>query len=139
MNTKLVESLVQVIESLPSEDYLLLQGQLTTRNIQKTEGVCGGYARIRNTRIPVWTIISLQHQGADDVELLRNFPSLTLFDLATIKAYYASHTEEIDRSIASHDEDDIRQPCIDRSDYPSRSLGGAFLAKPKIKFTDMVN
>jgi Protein of unknown function (DUF433) len=59
MNTKLVESLVQVIESLPPEDYILLQGQLTARNIQKTAGVCGGYARIRNTRIPVWTIISL--------------------------------------------------------------------------------
>ena len=107
MNTKLVESLVQVIESLPSEDYILLQGQLTARNIQKTAGVCGGYARIRNTRIPVWTIISLQHQGADDTEILRNFPSLTLFDLAATKAYYASHTEEIDQTITSHNEDDI--------------------------------
>jgi uncharacterized protein (DUF433 family) len=107
MNTKLVESLVQVIESLPSEDYILLQGQLTARNIQKTPGVCGGYARIRNTRIPVWTIISLQHQGADDTEILRNFPSLTLFDLAATKAYYASHTEEIDQTIVSHNEDDI--------------------------------
>jgi uncharacterized protein (DUF433 family) len=107
MNAKLVESLVQVIESLPPEDYILLQEQLNTRNIQKTEGVCGGYARIRNTRIPVWTIISLQHQGADDVEILRNFPSLNHFDLAAIRDYYASHKEEIDRTIDSHDEDDI--------------------------------
>jgi uncharacterized protein (DUF433 family) len=107
MNTKLVESLIQVIEALPPEDYILLQGQLNARNIQKTEGVCGGYARIRNTRIPVWTIISLQHQGADDVELLRNFPSLTNFDLAATRDYYASHKEEIDRTIASHDEDDM--------------------------------
>ena len=107
MNQKLVESLVQVIEALPSEDYLLLQGQLTTRNIQKTEGVCGGYARIRNTRIPVWTLVSLQNQGADDIELLRNFPSLSLFDLAATRAYYADHRGEIDRLITSHDEDDV--------------------------------
>lgn len=96
MNTKLVESLVQVIEALPSEDYLLLQGQLTDRNIQKTEGVCGRYARIRNTRIPVWTIVSLHNQGADEAELLRNFPSLTLFYLAATRAYYATHQAEID-------------------------------------------
>jgi uncharacterized protein (DUF433 family) len=107
MNTKLVQSLVQVIESLPPEEYILLQGELTARNIQKTAGVCGGYARIRNTRIPVWTIVSLQCQGADDIELLRNFPSLTLFDLAATRAYYASHQEEIDQTIASHHEDDI--------------------------------
>ena len=107
LNTKLVESLVQMIEALPSEDYLLLQGQLTDRNIQKTEGVCGGYARIRNTRIPVWTIVSLHNQGADEAELLRNFPSLTLFDLAATRAYYATHRAEIDRLIASHDEEDL--------------------------------
>jgi uncharacterized protein (DUF433 family) len=107
LNTKLVESLVQVIEALPSEDYLLLQGQLADRNIQKTEGVCGGYARIRNTRIPVWTIVSFQNQGADEAELLRNFPSLTLFDLAATRAYYTTHRAEIDWLIASHDEEDL--------------------------------
>lgn len=107
LNTKLVESLVQVIEALPSEDYLLLQEQLADRNIQKTEGVCGGYARIRNTRIPVWTIVSLHNQGADEAELLRNFPGLTLFDLAATRAYYASHQAEIDRLIASHHEEDV--------------------------------
>jgi uncharacterized protein (DUF433 family) len=107
MNAKLVESLVQIIESLAPEDYTLLQGKLNAANIQKTQGICGGYARIRNTRIPVWTIISLQHQGADDVELLRNFPSLTHLDLAAIKDYYVNHREEIDRTIGSHNEDDI--------------------------------
>jgi type III restriction enzyme len=31
--------------------------------IQKTPGVCGGAARIRNTRIPVWTIVQLPQLG----------------------------------------------------------------------------
>jgi hypothetical protein len=33
MNMKLVESLVQVIEVLPQEDYVLFQQQLTLRSI----------------------------------------------------------------------------------------------------------
>jgi uncharacterized protein (DUF433 family) len=101
MNTKLVESLVQVIEALPRRLYSVAR-TIKRQKYPKTEGVCGGYARIRNTRIPVWTIVSLQQQGADDVELLRNFPSLTNFDLAATRDYYTSHKEEIDRTIASH-------------------------------------
>ena len=102
MNTKLVESLAQVIESLAPDEYALLQEKLKSRAIQKTIGVCGGHARIRNTRIPVWTIISLQQQGADTPELLRNFPSLTTDDLSNSRFYYTTHQEEIDRAIASH-------------------------------------
>ncbi len=102
MNTKLVESLAQVIESLAPDEYALLQEKLKSRAIQKTIGVCGGQARIRNTRIPVWTIISFQQQGADTTELLRNFPSLTTDDLSNMQFYYTTHQEEIDRAIASH-------------------------------------
>ena len=101
MNTNLIESLIQVIETLPPEDYVLFQKQLTTHSIQKTPGLCGGQARIRSTRIPVWRVIALQNQGASDNEILRNFPGLTLFDLAIARAYYANHTEEIDRAIAN--------------------------------------
>lgn len=106
MNVKLVESLVQMIESLPPEDYALFQSQLTTRSVQKTPGICGGHARIRSTRIPIWTIISLQNQGADDNELLHNFPALTPFDLIVARAYYASHPEEVDHAIIDLVEDD---------------------------------
>jgi uncharacterized protein (DUF433 family) len=102
MNTKLVESLAQLIESLALDEYALLQEKLKSRAIQKTIGVCGGHARIRNTRIPIWTIISLQQQGANIPELLRNFPSLTADDLNNARFYYATHQEEIDRAIASH-------------------------------------
>lgn len=35
-----------------------------TEIIRKTSGVCGGYACVRNTRIPVWTLVSLRQQGA---------------------------------------------------------------------------
>jgi len=102
MNTKLVESLAQVIESLAPDEYMLLQEKLKSRPIQKTIGVCGGRARIRNTRIPVWTIISFLQQGADDIELLANFPSIMPDDLDNARAYYTNNRAEIDQAISSH-------------------------------------
>ncbi len=105
MNPELVKSLVQVIQSLPSDDYAYLQEELILRNIKKTEGVCGGRACIRNSRIPVWTIISFQNQGATDEELLRNFPILTPFDLLAVRSYYHTHQSEIDRAIAANAEE----------------------------------
>ncbi|MBR8830417.1 MAG: hypothetical protein N5P05_000113 [Chroococcopsis gigantea SAG 12.99] len=67
--------------------------------IQKTPGVCGGNARIRDSRIPVWTLVSFRVQGASDEELLLNYPGLTPRDLESAWAYYASNQIEIDRII----------------------------------------
>lgn len=106
MNGQLVESLVNAIGSLPPDDYVLFQSTLIEKTIQKTVGVCGGCARIRNTRIAVWTLISLQNQGADESELLRNFPGLTLFDLWVARAYYQANANEID-ALIREDESDV--------------------------------
>ena len=106
MNTKLVESLAEAIISLPTEDYALFQNALIDKMVQKTPGVSGGYACIRDTRIAIWTIISLYNQGADDIELLTNFPGLTLFDLFVIRHYHQYHQQEIDSLIASHHQED---------------------------------
>jgi uncharacterized protein (DUF433 family) len=106
-NIKLVDSLFQIIESLTPEEIQLLQERLQTRAIQQTPGVCGGNPRIRNTRIPVWTIISFRQQGADKAELLRNYPGLTPEDIIAAQTYYEQHRQEIDRVIASHQEDDL--------------------------------
>lgn len=67
--------------------------------IQKTPGVCGGNARIRDTRIPVWTLVSLREQGASEQELLRNYPGLNHQDLEAAWSYYAKQKEEIDAVI----------------------------------------
>lgn len=74
--------------------------------IQKTPGVCGGNARIRNTRIPIWTLVSFHQLGAPDLELLESYPSLTQDDLDLAWLYYADNQEEIDRAIAAQDLDD---------------------------------
>jgi uncharacterized protein (DUF433 family) len=97
MNTQLVNSLVQIIESLPPEERTLLFERLGSKPIQVTAGVCGGQPRIRNTRIPVWTLVAFRKQGADDEELLRNYPNLSKSDLSAAWAYYEQHREEGDR------------------------------------------
>ncbi|RMF63583.1 MAG: DUF433 domain-containing protein [Cyanobacteria bacterium J069] len=102
MNTKLVESLAEAIAALSPEDYALFHESLVLKTVRKTPGVAGGYACIRQTRIPVWTLISLSQQGMDEETLLRNFPGLTSFDLLTARVYYRTHTEEIDALITSH-------------------------------------
>jgi uncharacterized protein (DUF433 family) len=95
MNTQLVDSLVQIITSLSTEERLLLQERLNSMAIQVTPDVCGGQPRIRNTRIPVWTLVEFRQQGADDEELLRNYPGLTREDLTAAWTYYAQHQEEL--------------------------------------------
>lgn len=95
MNIQLVDSLIQVIESLTPEESLLFQEKLSARAIQSTPGVCGGNARIRNTRIPVWTLVSLHQQGAHEAELLRNYPGLSDRDLENAWRYYATAKKSI--------------------------------------------
>ena len=73
-------------------------------SLQKRSGVCGGHARIRNTRIPVWTLVSLRQQGATEQELLHNYPNLTSDDLTAVWGYYFQNKSEIDSIIASIDE-----------------------------------
>ena len=104
MNTKLVESLADAVTSLSAEDYALFQETLTDRMIRKTPGVAGGYACIRNTRIAVWTLISLVKQGASNNDLLLDFPGLTRFDLLAARAYYQSNKTETDAVIAEHNQ-----------------------------------
>lgn len=77
-----------------------------TSIIKKTPHICGGNARIRNTRIPVWSLISFHQQGADDDYLLRNYPGLTPADLKAARSYYEQNRDEIDRIIADDEDDD---------------------------------
>lgn len=106
MNTRLVDSLIQIIESLTPEERILLQEQLNRKPIQVTSGVCGGQPRIRNTRIPVWTLVAFRQQGADDEELLRNYPTLTTDDLTSAWVYYEHHRKQLDRAIITFTEDE---------------------------------
>ena len=73
--------------------------------IQTTPGVCGGDACIRNTRIPVWSVVVVRCRlGKTDVDLCHHFVTpLTLADVRATLAYYEQHREEIDREIEENE------------------------------------
>jgi len=93
--------LLEAIATLPEElvDQALTYVQMLQNQIQITPGVCGGRARIRNTRIPIWTLVAYRQQGAPDEELLANYPGLTVDDLKAAWDYYEQHSEQIEQEI----------------------------------------
>jgi len=74
--------------------------------IHKTPDVCGGDACIRDTRIMVWLLVALKHEGLADEEILADYPGLTAEDLAAAWQYYGQHRDEIDDAIAAQETDD---------------------------------
>ena len=78
---------------------------MTTLNsrIRKTPGVCGGDARIGDTRIPVWLLVLARKQGQADTDLLDAYPSLTATDLDAAWDYYREQPVEIEQAIWFND------------------------------------
>jgi uncharacterized protein (DUF433 family) len=77
----------------------------TTSCVQKTPGVCGGRACIRNTRITVWGLINSRRLGAADEQMLENIVGLTPEDIRAACDYYREHPAEIDNDIRVNEAD----------------------------------
>ncbi len=71
--------------------------------IQKTPGVCGGRACLRNTRITVWGIVNYRWLGASDETILESIAGLTPDDLRTAWDYYRDSKAEIDADIRENE------------------------------------
>jgi uncharacterized protein (DUF433 family) len=54
----------------------------------------------------VGTLVAFRQQGANEEELLRNYPTLTHDDLKAAWIYYEQHQEQLDRAIITFTEDD---------------------------------
>lgn len=72
--------------------------------IQKTPGVIGGEACIRQTRIPVWLLISYRREGASDAHILEGHPDLSAADLVNAFSYADAHFDEIETVIREQEE-----------------------------------
>lgn len=72
--------------------------------IQKTPGVMGGEACIRQTRVTVWVLVGYRKLGVADSKLLEFYPTLTQDDLNAAWAYYADHAAEVDTAIRRNEE-----------------------------------
>ena len=72
--------------------------------IEHAPDVCGGEARIRQTRITVHTLVQCKRLGFSEEQLLSDYPSLTREDLQAAWWYYDNHKDEIDRAIQLDEE-----------------------------------
>ena len=78
----------------------------TTRKkswIQKTPGVCGGDACIRDTRHTVYGLVEWKQMGLPDARILEHHPDLSLIDLEAAWDYYAQNPAEIDEAIRANE------------------------------------
>jgi len=84
-----------------------MSSNLTTANswVQKTPGVCGGRACIRNTRVTVWGLVNSRRLGAADEQILANIVGVTPEDLRAAWDYYREHPAEIDDDIRANEAD----------------------------------
>jgi uncharacterized protein (DUF433 family) len=72
--------------------------------IQRTPGVCGGEACIRNTRHTVSGLVAWRGLGLSDAQILEHHPDLSEADLLAAWSYDGQHSEEIDRAIKEDEE-----------------------------------
>jgi uncharacterized protein (DUF433 family) len=105
----ITQELKQQILSLSSDEQheiiQLIQEQTNSwTGITKTPGVVGGDARIRNMRIPVWSLVQYRQMGANDDRILEAYPQLTATDLANAWAYAEAFSAEIAEAIATNEE-----------------------------------
>jgi uncharacterized protein (DUF433 family) len=102
-----IETLLGLIS--PKEKGMVLQWVISDLGgnfigIDKTEGVCGGEARIARTRIPVWLLVRQQQLGISEHEMLADYPSLRAEDLYNSWNYYRVHKDEINKLIKENEE-----------------------------------
>jgi uncharacterized protein (DUF433 family) len=70
--------------------------------IESRPDVMGGVPCITRTRIPVWLLEQARRLGTSEADLLRDYPTLTVQDLANAWNFVRSHRAEIDSQIEAN-------------------------------------
>jgi len=73
-------------------------------NIRRTSGVSGGEACVGTTRIAVWMLEEARRAGVGELDMLRDYPGLSLNDLETAWKYVDVHHGEIENAIRTNRE-----------------------------------
>ena len=71
--------------------------------IVSNKEICSGKPIIKNTRIPVWSIIKWYKLGFSIEEILREFPQLTPAQVHDAFSYYYDNKESIENEIAENE------------------------------------
>lgn len=72
--------------------------------VRETEGICGGYPRVGNSRIPVRCLV-VAYRETGDVDLVsETFPTLTPDQVRGALAWYAEHPSRVDEDIERNEQ-----------------------------------
>jgi len=74
--------------------------------IESKPDVLGGVPCITRTRIPVWLLEQARRLGTSEADLLRDYATLNVQDLANAWNFVRSHRSEIEEQIAANERDD---------------------------------
>ena len=74
--------------------------------IENKPDVMGGVPCITRTRIPIWLLEQARRLGTSEADLLRDYPTLTVQDLANAWNFVRSHRAEIEAQIEANEKDD---------------------------------
>jgi uncharacterized protein (DUF433 family) len=94
-------------------------------HVVHTEGVCGGQARVRGTRISVRAIAEFLLRNEPFEDIAATYPHVEPAALRDAVGYYLDHRPEIDAEIQANDLDNV----LDRTD-------ASLDAKGVIRFRD---
>lgn len=93
-----IDQLLQINLELPIHPYI----------VQK-EGVRGGLPILRDTRMPVWLIITMWKKGDSIEEILIAYPHLKPAAVYDAISYYLDHQADIEQQIAANQLDAVLQ------------------------------
>jgi len=109
LTQRIVSEIEAASEPLQSEvlDFVLFvkaragttAGSGASGRIHRTPGVCGGEACVGMTRVAVWMLEDARRQGVGDLELLKDYPGLSVFDLEAAWQYVEAQSQEIAQAI----------------------------------------
>jgi uncharacterized protein (DUF433 family) len=75
-----------------------------TRAVQETPGICGGYPRVSNSRIPVRSLVTTYRHLKDFEALVDTFPTLSRDEIRAALDWYIWHPQRVDADIRRNDE-----------------------------------
>jgi uncharacterized protein (DUF433 family) len=82
-----------------STDWIVRDLSEDFAGIESRPDVMGGVPCITRTRIPFWLLEQARRLGTSEADLLRDYPTLTVQDLANAWNFVRSHRAEIDAQI----------------------------------------
>jgi uncharacterized protein (DUF433 family) len=71
--------------------------------IRETEGVCGGYPCVGNSRIPVRSLVIAYRQSGSVDLVIETFPTLTPEQICAALDWYREHPARVDEDIARNE------------------------------------